>query len=87
MAGKQFSMEPKTVPHIKTKFRRIVTPLPVPESLPILEKLRNYEPVSMSGQALVVWDKAEGVQVYERPVHQVLRKPATEEHIMVFFHT
>lgn len=66
MAGKAFSMVPKDVPKVRTRFRKIVTRIPVPESLPILEKLRKYEPVSMSGQPLVVWDKAEGVQVYDK---------------------
>jgi 4-aminobutyrate aminotransferase/diaminobutyrate-pyruvate transaminase/4-aminobutyrate aminotransferase/(S)-3-amino-2-methylpropionate transaminase len=51
---------------VETKYRRIVTDLPVPESLPVLEKLRQFEPRSMSGQPLVVWDRAEGVQVFDR---------------------
>ena len=66
MAGRQYSMEPKVVPAVETPYRRIVTPIPVPESLPILERLRRYEPQSMSGQPLVVWDRAEGVNVYDR---------------------
>jgi 4-aminobutyrate aminotransferase/diaminobutyrate-pyruvate transaminase/4-aminobutyrate aminotransferase/(S)-3-amino-2-methylpropionate transaminase len=37
----------------------------VPESLPVLEKLARYEPRSMGGQPPVVWDRAEGVQVYD----------------------
>jgi 4-aminobutyrate aminotransferase-like enzyme len=43
-----------------------VTPLPAPESLPILETLRKFEPVSMRGQPPVVWDRAEDIQVYDR---------------------
>ncbi|MEW6358761.1 MAG: aspartate aminotransferase family protein [Planctomycetota bacterium] len=66
MAGKSFSMKPKDVPKVDTPFRKIVTKIPAPESIPILEKLRTYEPVSMSGQPLVVWDRAEGVQVYDK---------------------
>ena len=50
----------------RPSYRRIVTEIPVPESMPILEKLRRYEPVSMSGQPPVVWDRAEGIQVYDR---------------------
>ena len=38
----------------------------MPESIPVLQKLRQYEPLSMSGQPLVVWDRAEGIQVYDR---------------------
>ena len=66
MAGKQFSMKPKTVPRVETRHRRIVTQLPVPESIPILERLRKYEPLSMTGQPLIVWDRAEGASVYDR---------------------
>lgn len=64
--GKEFSIEPKDVPRVESPFRRIVTPLPVPESIPSLERLRRYEPISMRGQPPIVWDRAEGVQVYDR---------------------
>ena len=50
---------------METRFRRIVTEFPVPESLPILNKLQAYEPVAMGGQPPVVWDRAEGFQVYD----------------------
>ncbi len=56
----------RKVPAVETKYRRIVTPIPVPESIPILEKLRRFEPRSMSGQPPVLWDRAEGIQVYDR---------------------
>ena len=56
----------REVPRVETKYRRISTKFPVPESIPILEKLRQFEPRSMSGQPLVVWDRAEGFQVYDR---------------------
>jgi len=52
--------------NIETRFRRIKTPIPVPESIPIIEELRRYEPQSMSCQPPVVWDRAEGFQVYDR---------------------
>ena len=32
----------------------------------MLERLRQFEPASMSGQPLVVWDRAEGIQVFDR---------------------
>lgn len=54
------------LPKVETKFRRIVTPIPVPESRPIIEKLRQFEPRSMGGQPPVVWDHAEGFQVFDR---------------------
>ena len=57
---------PVDVPGVDTKYRRIVTPLPVPESLPILEQLDRSEPRSMRGQPPVVWDRAEDFSVYDR---------------------
>lgn len=64
--GKEFSFEPREVPRVETRYRRIVTRLPHPESLPTLEKLRTYEPQSMRGQLPIVWDKAEDIFVYDR---------------------
>jgi 4-aminobutyrate aminotransferase-like enzyme len=60
-----FSRIPRSVRQISTRHRRIVTKLPVPESLPILSRIEEYEPRSLSGQPPVVWDRAEGFQVYD----------------------
>ena len=64
--GKEFSITPRDVPRVETKFRRIITPLPHPDSLPILEKLRKFEPQSMRGQPPVVWERAEDIFVYDK---------------------
>jgi len=56
---------PKRVPFVETDFRCIRTPIPVPESIPILEQLYRDEPRSMRGQGCVVWDRAEGFQVHD----------------------
>ncbi len=61
--AREFTLVPQAVPRVETRFRRIVTALPVPESLPILEKLYQYEPRSMRGQPPIVWHRAEGFQV------------------------
>lgn len=66
MAGRTYSLEPVEVPTVDTPFRKITTKIPVPESIPVLETLRKYEPLSMTGQPLVVWDRAEGCQVYDK---------------------
>lgn len=63
--AREFSLTPQAVPSVEAKLRRIVTQLPVPESLPTLEKLHRYEPLAMRGQPPVVWDHAEGFQVYD----------------------
>jgi len=64
-ADHKYTMTPTDVPRIETKYRRIVTKLPVPESLPIFEQLAEYEPRSMQGQPPVIWHRAEGVQVFD----------------------
>ena len=63
--GKEFSITPRSVPRVETKYRRIVTPLPHPESVATLEKLRRFEPQSMRGQPPLVWERAEDVCVYD----------------------
>ena len=62
----EFSLEPVAVPPVHTSHRRIRTPLPVPESLPVLERLRAAEPRAMAGQPPIVWDRADGFQVSDR---------------------
>ena len=64
--GKEFNITPRSVPRVETKYRRIVTPLPHPDSVPTLEKLRQYEPRSMRGQPPLVWDRAEDFSVYDK---------------------
>src|SRR5256885_11900759 len=64
--GKEFSITTRTVPRVETKYRRIVTPLPHPDSIATLEKLRKFEPISMRGQPPLVWDRAEDIFVYDK---------------------
>ena len=63
MASRIFSLQPKTVKPVRTKFRIIQTAVPVPQSVPILESLRASEPVSMTGQPAVLWASAQGCLV------------------------
>lgn len=65
-AAKSFSLEPQEVPAVDTAYRKIKTKFPVPESIPALERLRKYEPRSMSGQPPVIWDRAKGFQVFDK---------------------
>ena len=64
--GKEFSIVPCKVTRVETKYRHIVTPLPHPDSLPTLEKLRQFEPQSMRGQPPLVWERAEDIFVYDK---------------------
>ncbi len=62
----KYNLIPVDVPQVSTKYRRIKTKLPVPESLSIFQALSESEPVSMMGQPPIVWDKAKGFQVYDK---------------------
>ena len=65
MAALTFDLTPRVVPRVETPYRRIVTQIPPPESLPVLEDLRRYEPVAMTGQPPIVWARAVDCQVYD----------------------
>ena len=64
--GKEFSIISQTPPRVETKYRRIVTPLPHPDSLATLNALRELEPVSMRGQPPLVWERAEDFSVFDK---------------------
>lgn len=65
MSGFKFNIVPKSVPQVHSQYRQIVTKIPVPESIKILNDLDLYESVSMHGQLPVVWDKAEDFLVFD----------------------
>jgi len=60
-----FTQTPFNIPPVSTKYRKIKTAIPAPETLKILHDLEKYESRSMHGQLPVVWDKAEDFQVYD----------------------
>lgn len=66
MAGNVFSHTPMDIEPVQTKYRRIQTQLPVPESVALFEKLYKFETRAMHGQLPVVWDKAENCQVFDK---------------------
>jgi 4-aminobutyrate aminotransferase/(S)-3-amino-2-methylpropionate transaminase len=63
--NREYRLSPKPIASVDTPFRKMVTDWPVPQSLPTLETLRTVEPRAMGGQPPVVWDHAEGFQVYD----------------------
>lgn len=63
--GRTFSIQPQETERVATSYRRIVTPIPAPGSLAVLETLHRCEPRSMQGQPPILWDRAEGFQVYD----------------------
>lgn len=66
MAGTIFSHDPVVVPRVETKFRKIITPIPVPESIAVLQRMYAHEARAMHGQLPILWDRAEDFQVYDR---------------------
>jgi len=65
MSGNGFSHQPIKVEKIATKYRTIKTEIPVPESIPMLKKMYEVEAQAMHGQLPMIWDKADGVQIYD----------------------
>lgn len=66
----QASSVPKQA--IATTNRRILGAIPHPDDRLLLEKLRRYEPRGFRGQPPVLWDRAEGVHVFDRHGNQWL---------------
>lgn len=62
----KYDLTPQRVPLVETKYRRIQTMIPVPESLAIFQDLADSEPQSMMGQPPIVWHRAEGFSVYDK---------------------
>src|SRR5688500_15391833 len=65
MATKEFPLEPHNVPPVETRHRRIVTPIPAPQSIPLLKRMRELEPRSMGGQPAVVWHHGQGAPIID----------------------
>jgi len=61
--AREFTLVPRSVARVETRFRRILTDIPVPQSIAVLERLYASEPRAMRGQPPVVWHRAEGFQV------------------------
>ncbi len=57
------SLDPIPTVPVETRWRRIVTPIPVPNSVPLIERLRRAEPQSMAGMPPVLWHEANGFLV------------------------
>ena len=66
MAKFSFNLQPRTVKRVDTDNRRIVTKIPVPESLPLLDRIRKYESGNALEQLPVIWDRADGSKIYDK---------------------
>jgi len=63
--GDAYPITPVEVDPVKTDHRNIQTAIPHPDMVPLLEKLRQTEPICMEGQPAIVWDRAEKATVYD----------------------
>ncbi|MFX0102766.1 MAG: aspartate aminotransferase family protein [Candidatus Hodarchaeota archaeon] len=66
MDTETYPLEPRDVPLIETKYRKIGTKLPVPESIETLKRLHELEPISMRGQPPILWDRANKFTVQDK---------------------
>lgn len=65
--GNAFQFDPVRLPEpVQTENRIIRTAIPHPDDREIVATLRRCEPRSMSGQPLIVWDRAEGAHIFDR---------------------
>jgi 4-aminobutyrate aminotransferase-like enzyme len=60
MAMDVSDLTPQATPAVATRYRRICTPIPVPESIERIKRLRAVEPRSMAGMPPIIWHQAEG---------------------------
>ena len=63
--AKEFPLVPAKVQPVSTKHRKISGMIPHPKSIKRLEELREEEAQSMRGQPPIIWDKAEGINVFD----------------------
>ncbi len=63
--AKEFPLVPTEVNPVSTKFRRLSGHIPNSATIKQIEKLREAESLSMRGQPPVIWERAEGVNVYD----------------------
>ncbi len=63
--AKEFPVVPTKVKSVSTKFRKLSGFIPNDETIKQIEWLREAESLSMRGQPPVIWERAEGVNVYD----------------------
>ncbi len=63
--AKEFPLEVFEAESVSTKYRNISGNIPNEETIKAIENLRKYEARSMRGQPPVIWDRAEGFNVYD----------------------
>ena len=62
----KFILDPVSVETVDTNYRTIKTKIPHPEDVKTLKTIMDYESSLISKQLPIVWDHADGFQVYDR---------------------
>lgn len=62
---KKFDLTPQATERIETKHRKIITNIPAPSTIGIIQKCLEHEPYSMNNQLPIVWDRAVDYQVFD----------------------
>jgi 4-aminobutyrate aminotransferase-like enzyme len=63
--AKEFPLESVSVETIETKYRKISGSIPNEKTIEEIKILREYEARSMRGQLPIIWDHAQGVNVFD----------------------
>ena len=61
-----FVLAPEETPNIETRYRRIQTPLPAPETISDLQRAASLFPDVNCYQPPIIWDSAEGFTIKDR---------------------
>lgn len=61
----QFDLEPRDVPRIETKHRRMVTKFPAPGTRELMQDISSKESLNAVFQMPVVWERAKGHQIFD----------------------
>jgi len=63
--AKEFPLDPVEVTPIATKHRKLSGHIPNEKTVEQLKQLRTVESISMRGQPPIIWDHAQGINVYD----------------------
>lgn len=65
MSSYRFDLRPVKTEPISTKHRKIITDIPSPNTINIIETCLEKEPYSMNNQLPIVWDRAIDYKIYD----------------------
>ena len=63
--AREFPLQPIKIKPVCTKYRKLKGSIPNKETIELIKKLRKAEPISMRGQAPLIWDHSKGFLVFD----------------------